>query len=118
VFFSCVRRVGAGDPAPGPAPADGDEAGRGSLWQDRTSDRVMRLIALSYDNVNQLESVAVASPHEAREGQNGAKVAEPTKPTPSVSEGDTATIRRFGSTPRVNRKMRSLDSDHIEPPAT
>ncbi len=51
----------------------------GTLWQDRTADRLMRLIALSHDNVKHLESLFAASPGEVREDKQEVGGANPPR---------------------------------------
>jgi HTH-type transcriptional regulator / antitoxin MqsA len=90
----------------------------GTLWQDRTADRLLRLIALSHENAKHLESLFAASPGEDREDKHQARAAK-SKKTGSTGSSD---LRESGgrsvAAPRRIRPMRSLEADPTEPPST
>jgi HTH-type transcriptional regulator/antitoxin MqsA len=52
----------------------------GTLWQDRTADRLMRLLALTQENVRHLESRVMVSSGEAEEIGADVHPAPPKKP--------------------------------------
>jgi HTH-type transcriptional regulator/antitoxin MqsA len=87
----------------------------GTLWQDRTADRLMRLIALSHDNVKHLEAHDADSLREERVAKDEVNAAKPTgrgSTRPSESRGS---IGRLGVRPI--RRM-PLETDPADLPST
>jgi putative zinc finger/helix-turn-helix YgiT family protein len=52
----------------------------GTNWQDRTADRLLRLLAARSENVQYLESLAMDSPGAAKEPDPEVQTAAPKKP--------------------------------------
>jgi putative zinc finger/helix-turn-helix YgiT family protein len=89
----------------------------GMVWQDRTADRLLRLIARNHENVAYLESVIVASREENERMKTEEEFTGSTEST-SAGSGKETKWRPISAVPPAIQIERVLPEDMPAPPST